>query len=130
MWKCENCSEELDDAFDACWNCGTSIQGETNPEFQPVVDPFVEPRTPEETTPPIQKTPAAERTHPTSKCRDCGIALTFVEEISLMKLNKNLLVRLLAAFNDADDLQVFPVTVFRCPRCSRLEFYDLAHQGE
>jgi uncharacterized membrane protein YvbJ len=27
MWKCKKCGEELEDTFDACWNCGTSIEG-------------------------------------------------------------------------------------------------------
>jgi len=27
MWKCKKCGEENEDAFDSCWNCGTSIDG-------------------------------------------------------------------------------------------------------
>ena len=27
MWKCPNCKEELDDQFDACWNCETTRDG-------------------------------------------------------------------------------------------------------
>jgi hypothetical protein len=39
MWKCRKCSEENEDSFDACWSCGTSIEGNspTNPnEFMQV----------------------------------------------------------------------------------------------
>ena len=27
MWKCKNCSEQLEDSFDACWSCGYSRDG-------------------------------------------------------------------------------------------------------
>lgn len=27
MWKCKNCSEQLEDDFDSCWNCGYSRDG-------------------------------------------------------------------------------------------------------
>ena len=34
MWICLNCSESIEDAFDVCWNCGTSRAGKPNPSFQ------------------------------------------------------------------------------------------------
>jgi len=27
MWKCKKCGEQIEDTFDACWNCGTGIDG-------------------------------------------------------------------------------------------------------
>ena len=27
MWRCPNCSEPIDDQFDACWKCGTAQEG-------------------------------------------------------------------------------------------------------
>ena len=27
MWKCQKCGEEIEDTFDACWNCGTGRDG-------------------------------------------------------------------------------------------------------
>ena len=33
MWKCAQCAEEVEDDFDICWNCGTSIAGEQHPDF-------------------------------------------------------------------------------------------------
>ena len=27
MWQCPKCDEQLEDAFDACWNCGTEKDG-------------------------------------------------------------------------------------------------------
>ena len=34
MWNCEECSEAIDENFDACWNCGTARDGTPNPHFQ------------------------------------------------------------------------------------------------
>lgn len=27
MWRCNNCSESVEDDFDVCWNCGTPAKG-------------------------------------------------------------------------------------------------------
>lgn len=27
MWKCKKCSEQIEDNFDSCWNCGYSCDG-------------------------------------------------------------------------------------------------------
>ena len=32
MWNCLNCSETHDDQFDACWKCGSTRDGQRNPE--------------------------------------------------------------------------------------------------
>lgn len=34
MWKCEQCETQVDDQFDACWKCGTSVDGHVEPEFR------------------------------------------------------------------------------------------------
>jgi hypothetical protein len=36
MWTCSHCSEELEDSFDACWNCGTTADGTKAVHFPPV----------------------------------------------------------------------------------------------
>ena len=33
MWTCPTCKEEIEDAFDACWNCGTDTEGQKDPDF-------------------------------------------------------------------------------------------------
>jgi hypothetical protein len=33
MWQCLNCAEQLEDAFDTCWKCGTDINGVRDPDF-------------------------------------------------------------------------------------------------
>jgi len=34
MWPCPNCGEQIDDAFDACWKCGTAQDGTLAVDFQ------------------------------------------------------------------------------------------------
>ena len=34
MWTCTNCSESLEDQFNACWKCGCSRDGRLNPTFR------------------------------------------------------------------------------------------------
>ncbi len=33
MWKCSKCEELVEDNFDACWNCGTLVDGTEDPDF-------------------------------------------------------------------------------------------------
>ena len=35
MWKCLGCGEQLEDQFDACWNCGTSKNGTRDQDSPP-----------------------------------------------------------------------------------------------
>jgi hypothetical protein len=45
MWTCSKCRTKVDDSFEVCWSCGTSIDGEEDPDFatadeaEPIVDP-------------------------------------------------------------------------------------------
>jgi membrane protease YdiL (CAAX protease family) len=38
MWRCRQCGEEVDDAFDACWKCGAGENGIPDTDFQPEPD--------------------------------------------------------------------------------------------
>ena len=33
MWYCAQCGEEIEDTFEACWNCGTGEDGIVAPDF-------------------------------------------------------------------------------------------------
>jgi hypothetical protein len=33
MWTCPKCREEVEDSFDVCWSCGTTIDGVEDPSF-------------------------------------------------------------------------------------------------
>lgn len=35
MWCCPECREQVEDSFEVCWNCGTSITGVRDPGFIP-----------------------------------------------------------------------------------------------
>ena len=35
MWTCSKCREKIEDEFDVCWSCGTTRDGNANPEFVP-----------------------------------------------------------------------------------------------
>lgn len=61
MWKCTKCSEEVEDSFDVCWNCGTSKEGVENPHF---LKPESETRT--EPDQPVQEIPVG------NACPSCG----------------------------------------------------------
>jgi hypothetical protein len=40
MWICKKCSEQNDDNFHACWNCGTSQSGVEDLDFVTEDSPF------------------------------------------------------------------------------------------
>ena len=45
MWICSKCNARVEPAFDVCWRCGTTYQGEEDPDFvvaeetPPIEDP-------------------------------------------------------------------------------------------
>lgn len=134
MWECPKCSERLENAFDTCWNCGTSSDGIEDPAFRRAERIFGEPGEIETTI----DQPSREQSHAAigsdgvgkpggNRCRDCGVVVTFLGRISFVKRSDSKLARFLAAFTerDAADLEAFPISVFRCPNCRRLELYDL-----
>lgn len=45
MWICSRCGASVEPSFDVCWRCGTSYQGEEDPDFVTADDspPIVEP---------------------------------------------------------------------------------------
>ena len=38
MWECKKCRESVEDTFDVCWKCGTSMGGIEDPSFRPEPD--------------------------------------------------------------------------------------------
>ena len=39
MWYCSQCGEEIEDTFEACWNCGTGEDGIVDYDFKPTEPP-------------------------------------------------------------------------------------------
>jgi hypothetical protein len=33
MWRCPKCDHNVEDSFEICWSCGTSIEGVEDPSF-------------------------------------------------------------------------------------------------
>jgi hypothetical protein len=50
MWKCPKCESRVDDSFDVCWSCGTTVDGLEDPDFvtaddvEPGDDPIADPK--------------------------------------------------------------------------------------
>lgn len=38
MWNCVRCGEKVDDGFEVCWSCGTSVDGVEDPYFDSEAD--------------------------------------------------------------------------------------------
>ncbi|SFH58725.1 zinc ribbon domain-containing protein [Planctomicrobium piriforme] len=38
MWTCSKCRESVEDSFQVCWSCGTSVDGVEDPNFKPEID--------------------------------------------------------------------------------------------
>src|SRR5262249_41943426 len=38
MWTCPKCKIEVEPDFDVCWSCGTSREGDEDPDFDPEFD--------------------------------------------------------------------------------------------
>jgi hypothetical protein len=49
MWSCPKCQTKVDDAFEVCWQCGTTADGVEDPTFvsadetPPIEDPIYDP---------------------------------------------------------------------------------------
>jgi hypothetical protein len=37
-WPCPRCRQWVDRRFGVCWNCGTTVQGDSNPQFEQNID--------------------------------------------------------------------------------------------
>jgi DNA-directed RNA polymerase subunit RPC12/RpoP len=77
MWKCSSCGEEVDDAFDVCWNCQRGKDGSPPPVAErPAARALVETPLPDGT---VEVTAAGK----TLACAVCGNS-TFHERNSLL----------------------------------------------
>ena len=52
MWQCPKCRSKVDDSFDVCWSCGTSVDGIEDPDFvvADLADPIPDEESPKEMT--------------------------------------------------------------------------------
>lgn len=135
MWQCVKCHEKHDDAFEVCWNCGTSSAGVEDPEFRKADEiraeeindspaPNATSMTDESTA--IREGSGADtskrenKERPSLDCPRCDRALNFVGTKSFHE-----------GFQWGGllgDLGQFLVNqesfdIYVCPRCGRVEFF-------
>jgi hypothetical protein len=60
QWRCPKCDSSVENAFDVCWNCGTTREGAEDPAFRPAVE-----------------------RHVPSECRGCGYSLVGIDHTEL-----------------------------------------------
>lgn len=149
MWRCTRCAERLEERFDACWNCGTSRGGVEDPSFRKADDipaegigdwPASPAVSPSEASPddvPDTAIRSADRELPPRAservsarrvdCKDCKIPMVSLGKIFFMRQSDSVWLGLIATLTerDASNLEPFPIDVYRCSGCCRLELYDL-----
>jgi len=117
MWQCVKCREELEDAFEVCWNCGTSRDGTEDPSFTKADDlpPEAYANLIATTGSPIkpnkEESPIA--------CPRCDRRLDYVGTKSFHEGTR------FGALGDLGELFVNKerFDVYCCPRCGRVEFF-------
>jgi predicted nucleic-acid-binding Zn-ribbon protein len=102
-WKCNSCSEEHDDSFEACWNCGTSREGHRQTTFVRAQD----------MTPQDQSVEAAFRSH--FRCERCASRQCKVKRIAATGTGVSRLLNL-------EHNRFISVS---CQSCARVELFDL-----
>ena len=99
MWQCEKCREEVDEPFDACWNCGAARDGTPDPDFLQV-----------NVTPPQPKKPNP------LQCLRCREDLDFVGTRTSKEVPGLLDFARMFAWGTSFDIYV-------CPSCGRVELF-------
>jgi hypothetical protein len=117
MWECLKCQEKIEEAFEACWNCGTSRDGVEDPHFQPEDDAI----SPPVVTPPQPWLAASlpEAADPLV-CPRCQCSLEFLGAKQFHEGTRtwDVLGGMWELFKNREHLDVY-----LCPRCGRVEFF-------
>ena len=120
MWESKKCHEKVEDDFEACWNCGTSIEGVEDPSFRKADD----------ISPPEQPIVAETRKKSPSSvvkspsCVVCHVNMQGLGQLPIRMGGSSGGWHLL--FGEWADVSenVRPLDAYRCPQCGRLAFYD------
>ena len=103
-WSCRRCHEAVDESFDACWKCGATRAGDSDPSFAPVPDAHVSGASPEPN--PIT-------------CVRCERSLDYVGRKRFHEgTNWGALGELGELFVKREHFDVYV-----CPRCGRVELF-------
>jgi hypothetical protein len=116
MWQCVKCREEVEENFDACWNCGTSRDGTEDPYFRKTED--VAPKAFHEQPTATTATGREVATNPIM-CLRCNSELDHVGTKAFHEGTRwGVLGDLAELFINKERFDVYC-----CPRCGRVEFF-------
>jgi hypothetical protein len=61
------------------------------------------------------------------KCPTCNELSTALGQVEFMRQGNSIVMGIISIITDRDaaNLTTYPIDVFRCPKCGRLELYDL-----
>ena len=117
MWQCVKCSGKLEDSFDLCWNCGTSLDGTEDPSFRKADDMPPEPDTDLVAADGRRMNPRTEKS--LLSCTRCDRKLDYVGTKSFHEGTR------WGVLGDLGELFVNKerFDVYCCPKCGRVEFF-------
>ena len=106
MWRCLNCREEVEERFDACWNCEADRRGRL-----PTIRSFdrVDPAT----------AAFLNKKHGPMRCLRCNITMKYAGTKEFHEGTR------LGALGDFGELFVnkTKLEMYLCPTCLRVEFF-------
>jgi len=108
MWKCLNCSEEVEAHFDVCWNCEANRNGVLPPTSS----------SPQDNRDREEKSFLSEKFR-TKNCLRCDVVLTYAGPKDFHEGMR------LGALGDLAELFVgqTKLEMYVCPNCLRVEFF-------
>ena len=113
MWTCQNCSEEVEDQFGACWNCSADRDGSL-----PTRGSFDE-ETQDEDTEDIERKAFLNEKFRPKHCLRCNVLLRHAGRKEFHEGMK------LGALGDFFELLVAQtrLEMYVCPNCLHVEFF-------
>ena len=110
MWQCVKCREKIEESFDTCWNCGTSVDGIEDLSFQIAGK--------EDASEHKADRPEGNEISPLT-CPRCNECLSYVGTKKFHEGTR------WGVLGDLGELFVNKerFDVYCCPRCGRVEFF-------
>lgn len=108
MWKCLNCSEEMEDHFDVCWNCEADRKGVLPARSSSAQDSREK-----------QEKDFLNEKFRSKNCPRCNVVLTYAGRKEFHERKR------LGALGDLAELFVAQTNLemYVCPNCLKVEFF-------
>ena len=108
IWKCLNCTEEVEDQFEVCWNCGASRTGSLSTTHSSAED--AEDR---------ERKAFLNEKYRSKNCVRCDVVMTYAGPRGFHEGTN------LGALGDLAELFVnkTKLEMYVCPNCFRVEFF-------